>query len=192
MKAEFDLLLTMSLVTSPNATQSTYATLLAPINSLFTTTLTLLINLIKSNLNKHVFLALSSYEELSNAQSAWNDVQKRAGRRENELKETLLSLRGVCLRSFPELLLDIRAASTPSAVDLGTEIHGMTTMVVSYLQQIPQVMEAVGTALVTLGDGMWKMGEGAGKFPGKSDQDDERLVIEHFVCKLILFSRIRH
>lgn len=176
----------MSLVTSSSATQSTYATLLAPINSLFTTTLTLLVNLIKANLNKQVFLALSAYEELSSAQSAWNDVQKRGGRRENELKETLVSLRGVCLRSFPELLLDVRGAGTKTVVDLGTGIHEITTMVINYLQQVPQVMEAVGTALVTLGDGMWKMGEGAGKVLGKSDQDDERLVIEHFVCTSLL------
>jgi exocyst complex protein 7 len=173
----------MSLITSSTATQATYATLLAPINSLFTTTLTLLINLIKANLNKHVFLALAAYEELSNAQPAWNDVQKRAGRRESELKEALASLRGVCLRSFPEFLLDVRGAGAKAVVDLGTGIHEITSMVVSYLQQIPQVMEAVGTALVTLGDGMWKMGEGAGKVLGKSDQDDERVVIEHFICK---------
>jgi exocyst complex component 7 len=180
---EYELLLTMSLVTSTGATQATYATLLAPINSLFTTTLTLLINLIKSNRNKHVFLALASYEELSNAQPAWNDVQKRAGKKENELKENLVALRGVCLRSFPEFLLDVRGAGTKITVDVGTGIHETTIMVVNYLQQIPQVMDAVGTALTTLGDGMWKMGEGAGKVLGKSDQDDERLVIEHFVCE---------
>jgi exocyst complex protein 7 len=173
----------MSLVTSTGATQATYATLLAPVDSLFTTTLTLLINLIKSNLNKHVFLALVGYEELSNAQPAWNDVQKRAGKKENELKENLVALRSVCLRSFPEFLLDVRGAGTKTIVDVGTGIHETTSMVVNYLQQIPLVMDAVGTALVTLGDGMWKMGEGAGKVLGKSDQDDERLVIEHFVCE---------
>lgn len=172
----------MSLINSASAIQSTYATFLAPLNSLFTTSLTLLINLIKGNLNKHVFLALAVYEELANAQPAWNDVHTRAGKKENELKETLVSLRGVCLRSFPEFLLDVRAAGTKITAETGTGIHEITLMVVNYLQQIPQVMAAVGTALVTLGDGMWKMGEGAGKILGKSDQDDERIVIEHFVC----------
>lgn len=183
--AEYDHLLNMSLITSSGAIQSTYATLLAPVNSLFTTTLTLLINMIKSNLNKHVFLALAAYQELSNAQAAWDDVQSRTGKKENDLKDSLSALRGVCLRSFPEFLLDVRSAGTKTNVELGTGIHETTNLVVNYLQQIPQVMDAVGTALVTLGDGMWKMGEGAGKVLGKSDQDDERLVIEHFIYDVV-------
>ena len=180
VQSEYDNLLTVALITSSGAIQSTYATLLAPVNSLFTTTLTLLINMIKANLNKHVFFALAAYQELSNAQATWDDVQGRTGKTENELKESLTALRGVCLRSFPEFLLDVRSAGTKTNVELGIGIHETTNLVVNYLQQIPQVMDAVGTALVTLGDGMWKMGEG--KVSGKSDQDDERLVIEHFVC----------
>ncbi|PVF94062.1 hypothetical protein CPB86DRAFT_766482 [Serendipita vermifera] len=183
--AEYDLLLTMTLINTSSAIQSTYATLLAPVNSLFTTTLTLLINLVKSNLNKHVFLALAAYEELSNAQSVWGEIQKLGGKKENELKETLVTLRGVCLRSFPEFLLDVRGLGTKTNIEFGTAVHETTKMVVEYLQQIPQVMDAVGTALVALGDGMWKMGEGAGKVLDKSDQDDERLLIEHFVYDVV-------
>jgi exocyst complex protein 7 len=173
----------MSLINSTSAIQSTYATLLAPVNSLLTTTLTLLINLVKSNLNKHVFLALAAYEELSTVQTVWGDIQKLSGKKENELKETLVTLRGVCLRSFPEFLLDVRGLGTKTNIEFGTAVHETTKMVVEYLQQIPQVVDAVGTALVALGDGMWKMGEGAGKVLDKSDQDDERLLIEHFVCE---------
>ncbi|KAG8830294.1 hypothetical protein FRC17_005092 [Serendipita sp. 399] len=183
--AEYDLLLKMSLLTTTGAVQSTYGTLLTPIGSLFTTTLALLINLVKANLNKHAFLALAAYEELTNARKPWGDVQSRTGKNENELKDTLVSLRGICLRSFPEFLLDVRGAGTKTNVELGSGIHEVTSMVVTYLQQIPQVMDAVGTALATLGDGMWKMGEGAGKVFDKSDQDDERLIIEHFVYDVV-------
>lgn len=175
----------MALVTSSAGIQATYATLMAPINSIFTTTLTLLINLIKSNLNKHGFMALAAYEDLQNTQQAWGEVQMRTGKKDNELKETLTSLRGICLRSFPEFLLDVRGAATKANVEVGSGIHETTNMVINYLQQIPQVVDAVGTALVTLGDGMWKMGEGAGKVLERSEQDDERVLIERFVCEYL-------
>jgi exocyst complex protein 7 len=178
----------MALITSTVGIQATYATLMAPINSMFTTTLTLLLNLIKTNLNKHGFMALAAYEDLQNVQPAWNEVQMRTGKKDSGLKETLTSLRGICLRSFPEFLLDVRGAATKSA-EVGTGIHETTNMVINYLQQIPQVVDAVGLALLDLGDGMWKMGEGAPKVFEKSDQDDQRVLIERFVCELVRIKR---
>lgn len=176
----------MSLVNSSSAKQSSFATVLAPVASLFYTTLTLLVNLIKSSLNKYTFLALTTYEELSNALPQWDDVLKRAGRKDTDLRDIIGQLRGVCLRSFPELLLDVKAAGTKTSGDLGTGIHEITKMVVEYLSQIPEVIDAVGTALMALGDGMWRMGSGAGKVLGKSDTGDERIIIEHYICKFPL------
>jgi exocyst complex protein 7 len=57
---------------------------------------------------------------------------------------------------------------------------------VDYLERLPEVQDAVGAALLTLGDGNWKMGEGIQ--PGKASklgEGDEGLVIEHYMCKFI-------
>ena len=56
---------------------------------------------------------------------------------------------------------------------------------VKYLERIPQVRTAVSSALLALGDGNWKMGEGVQV--GKSLQGgitDENIILEHFLCKL--------
>ena len=37
-------------------------------------------------------------------------MRQRAGRKQNELAEGLHSMRAICLRSFPELIADIKAA----------------------------------------------------------------------------------
>ena len=46
--------------------------------------------------------------------------------------------------------------------------------------------DAAASALLTLGDGNWKMGEGVqvGKGP-KSTDLDERTIMEHFLCRSI-------
>ena len=53
---------------------------------------------------------------------------------------------------------------------------------VKYLQKIPEVRDAVGSALVALGDGNWRMGEGiqVGK-ASKGGETDEQVVTEHFI-----------
>lgn len=43
---------------------------------------------------------------------------------------------------------------------------------------------AVGSALLTLGDGNWKMGEGV-KVGNKPNTDlNEQTILEHYTCKL--------
>lgn len=53
------------------------------------------------------------------------------------------------------------------------------------MEKLPQVQAAVGSALLTLGDGNWKMGEGVqvGKVTTKSGESDETVLLEHFVCE---------
>jgi exocyst complex protein 7 len=181
-ESEYQLLGRLAPLPSNTNIQPTFSTLLAPLVTMTSTTFTHFITLIKGSLSKHTFLALAAYEALGNVQLNWSDVVHKTGRKEDEVKDSVNSLRAVCLRSFPEFLLDVRAAGTKTNVEVGTGLHEITTLATSYLSQIPEVMDAVGSALVTLGDGMWKMGEGAGKVFGKSDQDDERVVIEHFIC----------
>lgn len=130
IKAEHDLL--VSLVPMPAASQSTFDDLLQPLIGIFQSTLTTLSALIKRSLSTYTFLALSAYSSLSALQSWWDDVMGwRAGRRENELKEGLHSLRGVCLRSFPEFLADIKlvAMRPPEGHFLGTGVIDLTVNV---------------------------------------------------------------
>jgi exocyst complex protein 7 len=90
---------------------ATYAALLTPLTTLFNTTLSSLSTLIKRSLHKYTFHALASYSVLSTCQDRWDDlITRRAERKENELKEGLHALRGVCLRSFPEFLADLKLA----------------------------------------------------------------------------------
>ena len=51
---------------------------------------------------------------------------------------------------------------------------------------IPPVQEAVGSALLTLGDGNWKMGEGVQVAKGpKLGEGYETTIIEHFFCQCL-------
>ena len=54
---------------------------------------------------------------------------------------------------------------------------------VVYLEKLLAVQDAAASALLTLGDGNWKMGQGTQigktKQPGEVD---ERTVLEHFTC----------
>lgn len=53
-----------------------------------------------------------------------------------------------------------------------------------YLLAIPSVQEAAGSALLTLGDGNWKMGEGLTVSKGpKLGEGDESVVLEHYLCE---------
>lgn len=54
---------------------------------------------------------------------------RRAGRRENELKDSLSSLRSVCLRSFPELIANIKAAAMGKGGELSTDVVDFVTSV---------------------------------------------------------------
>ena len=48
------------------------------------------------------------------------------------------------------------------------------------------MQDAVGSALATLGDGNWRMGDGmrmaANKGPKSTEQLTERILLEHYIC----------
>ena len=124
----------MELAPLPNqALGSTYNTLLTPLLTLFSNTLSSLISLIKRSLHKYTFLALSSFESLSSLQSRWDELLQRRGgnaRREaNELRDGLNALRAVCLRSFPEFLADVKLAAISKGGDMGTGLADFTLTV---------------------------------------------------------------
>lgn len=54
---------------------------------------------------------------------------RRAGKKENELKDGLHSLRASVLRSFPEFIADIRAAALGKGGELSTGLTDITLSV---------------------------------------------------------------
>ncbi|KAI0777804.1 Cullin repeat-like-containing domain protein [Trametes elegans] len=184
---EYNLLLELAPLTTPAAISTTYAALISPLTNLFTSTLGSLGSLIKRNLNKNTFLALSAYSSLTALQPRWNGIMsRRADRRENELKEGLHSIRASCLRSFPEFLADIRLAGLGGkSGEVGTGLADFTLSSVQYLERIPAVQDAAASALLTLGDGNWRMGEGKQIGKTKSTDVDEQTVLEHFTYDVV-------
>jgi len=110
---------------------STYGTLLTPLINLFNSTISSLSTLIKRSLHKYTFLALSAYSSLSATQARWDELvtQRAGGRKENEIKDALNPLRAVCLRSFPELLADIKLAAQGKGGELGTGLADFSVSV---------------------------------------------------------------
>ena len=135
-------------------------------------------------------------------QDRWDDlITRRAERKENELKEGLHALRGVCLRSFPEFMADLKLAGLGRGGEIGTGCADFTITVrrsqshkcpvsfvpiqtTRYLDQLLEVRDAVGPALMLLGDGNWKMGDGIQAKPnkGKPAPGSESLLIAHYTC----------
>ncbi len=62
---------------------------------------------------------------------------KRAGRKDNELKDGLHSIRAACLRSFPEFLADIRMAALGKTGELSTGLADFTNSVSFHFLNIP-------------------------------------------------------
>ena len=167
-----------------------------------------LVTLTKKSFQKHSFLALSAYESLLSLQRHWDDLLSRRGAdyvvEKNELKDGLQSLRGLCLRSFPELLVDIKLAATGRDLGRGMDINTKPTdfivsvcshdydfpvikstlQTVAYIKRIPQVQGAIESALYALGDGNWKMGEGLQV--GKGNKEDDGTILEHFLCESLV------
>ena len=129
---EYELLVQLAPLPSPTHLPATYAAFLTPLTSLFKSTLSSLSILIKRSLHKYTFHALASYSSLSVHQDRWDElITRRAERKENELKEDLHALRGVCLRSFPEFLADIKLAGLGRGGEVGTGCADFTITVLS-------------------------------------------------------------
>ena len=55
------------------------------------------------------------------------------------------------------------------------------------MENIPDVEEAVGSTLLSLGDGNWRMGDGMPVAKSNLGSGDEAIIIAHFMCKLPSF-----
>jgi exocyst complex component 7 len=132
-KIEYDLLLELAPLPGQATITNTYSTFVNPLITVFSSTLSALASLIKRSLHKHTFLALSVYGNLTALQPRWDDLLcRRAGRKENELKDGLHSIRASCLRCFPELLADIRAAALSTRAETSTGLADFTLSVSCY------------------------------------------------------------
>ncbi|KAF8148207.1 exocyst complex component, exo70 subunit [Crassisporium funariophilum] len=187
---EYKLLKELSPLSSPQMMASAFGALMIPILKLFNTILTQLINLVKKSLHKYNFLALAAYEGLLTLQPHWDDLLSRRGsehaEEKNEYRDGLLSLRALCLRSFPEFLADVKMGAMARGSDTSTKLMDFTVSTVKYIQRIPQVQSAVESALLALGDGNWKMGEGVKVGKGnQATEADDASITEHFVHDVV-------
>lgn len=187
---EYKLLKELSPLTKPESIASSYGALIKPILNLFGTVLNQLTTLIKKSLQKHSFLALSAYDALLQRQPSWEEVLLRRGSEyfddKNELRDGLQALRQVCLRSFPEFLVDLKLGANNRDSDTSVQVVDLAVETVRYLERIPKVRTAVSSALLALGDGNWKMGEGVQV--GKTSQGgviDETVILEHFLYDVV-------
>ncbi|KAH7922923.1 hypothetical protein BV22DRAFT_1036983 [Leucogyrophana mollusca] len=192
-ETEYTLLADLAPLPSSSLLASTYDALLTPLLTLFTDTLSSLTSLIKRSLHKYTFHALAAYSSLATSQTRWEVLFSRRGdarRDANELRDGLNAIRGVCLRSFPEFLVDLKMAATAPGKggELSVGLADITVSTVKYMERIPEVQEAVGSALLSLGDGNWKMGDG--KQIGKAQKStlgegDENTIIKHYIFDVV-------
>ncbi|KAI9460716.1 exocyst complex component exo70 subunit [Russula earlei] len=185
---EYNLLTQLAPLPGQSHLPSTYITLLTPLTTLFNSTLSSLSALIKRSLHKYTFHALASYSALSACQDRWDDlITRRADRKENELKEGSHALRGVCMRSFPEFLADLKLAGLGRGGEIGTGCADFTITTTRYLEELLDVRDAVGATLMLLGDGNWKMGDGIQAKPnkGKRAPGSESVLIEHYTYDVV-------
>ncbi|KAG8956329.1 hypothetical protein FRC04_004409 [Tulasnella sp. 424] len=166
--------------------QTTFASLVSPLLGMTTSMLSTVQSSIKKSLLAHVWLGIGLFGALGSLQPAWDDVMRsRAGRDENELADWNHTLRGVCLRSFPEFLLEIKQAGASIRRELGTGVADISKQTVSYLNQIPDVQATVEQLLRMLGDGNWKMGAGGMLTKPSEGETNEHAVLEHFIGDVV-------
>ncbi|GAB1518759.1 exocyst complex protein exo70 [Rhizoctonia solani] len=188
--AEYKTLQKCALLPGRDFIKDSFEIITRPLVSVFSSSLSTLSSLVKKSLQSNIFMALAIYSSLSQSQDRYTDIMlRRTGRKDNDLSTGIHSLKGVCIRSFPELLLEIKtpAMSPPTAApgrgEIGTGIADVTVMATNYLEQIPDVADAMSSMLITLGDGNWRMGEGT--IPGSKPRveestDPEQVILEHF------------
>ncbi|KAG9085523.1 hypothetical protein FS749_004353, partial [Ceratobasidium sp. UAMH 11750] len=193
--AEHKALQRCAILTGRDSIKECFEVITRPLVTSFTSSLSNLSSIVKRNLQNNIFMALAIYSSLSEAQDQYTDIiLRRTGRKDNDLSTGIHALRGVCIRSFPELLLEIKTpamsppTATPGRGEIGTGIADVTVLAVEYLEQIPAVADAMSSMLMTLGDGNWRMGEGM--IPGsktriEESNEPERVILEHFTYDII-------
>ncbi|ORY27086.1 Cullin repeat-like-containing domain protein [Naematelia encephala] len=158
-------------------------TLLAPIG-LVTSVLQPTLNTIKRRLSSHVFVALDLYQSLIRTSQNWEtSLTKCLSMTHSSSSPELLNifsgpistLRGLCLRSFPELLVDIRSAPTTGPPT--SAISDITYSTLTYLETLPAYEKIVEGLLGSAhAERSWLMGAKDLPSPVKSASDEGGIV----------------
>ena len=152
------------------------------------------ISTIKRSLSTHTFLALELYTALISAQSTFEHVSARCLEMAHSpqtpemispLSPVLSILRSLVLRSFPELLVDIRSTS---AAGNTSGIADTTYTVLTYIETLPAYEKTVESLLgKSHSERSWLMGAKDAPSPVRSAAE-EGGVVNLFVGMCIVFS----
>lgn len=101
----------------PKSPSRSLANIFGPSLNALEDLLTSQIAMIKKSLTSTTFYAFGLYETLVQHQGDWQEITGELDFEARQIKlveEASTTLRGACLRSFPEVLVDIRASQTGS------------------------------------------------------------------------------
>ena len=146
------------------------------------------LNTIKRSLSSHTFVALDLYQSLTKTQNKWDTVLHKccamvhlnaaspeARELQTALTTPLSTLRGLVLRSFPELLVDIRTAQ--GTTQPTSAISDSTHSTLTYLETLPAYEKTVEALLGrSQSERSWLMGQKDPPSPARSANEEGGLV----------------
>ncbi|KAF8318713.1 hypothetical protein DL93DRAFT_2132943 [Clavulina sp. PMI_390] len=190
-EAEYTKLSRLAPIQYPSALSTTFGLIMQSMVSVFQSIFSAFTALAKRSVRRYLQLAFSTYTELSALQGRWDEVvRQRAGRKQNELADSLHSLRAICLRIFPEAIADIKMAlNNPQAkaMETNTAVASVVISSVDLLEKLTPIQDAAIASLRVLGDGNWNMGDVSGNLRkvGESQETGDRELLEHFTYDMI-------
>ncbi|WVR04979.1 hypothetical protein IAU60_001991 [Kwoniella sp. DSM 27419] len=176
--AEAETLLITTLFPSRPPPSLILSTLSSPLN-LLNSTLQPTLNTIKRSLSSQAFVALDLYSSLIRLAGRWDQGMSKclsmthtpsspeAKEVVSVLNQPISTLRGLSLRSFPELLVDIRTTATNGSPTSG--INETTYSTLSYLESLPEYEKTVeGLLGNSHSERSWLMGMKEAPSPARS------------------------
>ncbi|KAI5453770.1 exocyst complex component exo70 [Naganishia albida] len=168
----------------PKSPAKSLTSIFRPSLNLFEDVLTSQIATVKRSLATSTFYAFGLYKTLLQHENDWQEVTAELDFEPavpRVLAENASTLRSICLRSFPEVLVDIRASQPSAKGDTTSSTADVTYRTVQYIQTLPAFENVVTHLLGSLGDRNWLMG--AIPATQKSNENDNTL--QHFVTDLL-------
>ncbi|KAK4057193.1 exocyst complex component exo70 [Microbotryomycetes sp. JL221] len=188
-KSELALLGTIFSNVSSSTKRDIYALIVPPSLALLFATGQQLNTMIKKNLRSLIPIAFSTFSELQERTTEYDDsIRTKAGRKDNELGELLHALRGTCLTSLPEFIDDAKArgsapnnwgAKPPPSFEASSAGISQTTVdVVNFMRVLCDNQPIVEGFLGVLGPGNW--GGPPSRSPAASrDEEDSGLLPQY-------------
>lgn len=146
------------------------------------------LSVIKKSLSSHTFPAIDLYQSLTRTQGKWDAVLSKcysmahvntssdqARDLQTALTTPLSTLRGLVLRSFPEMLVDIRTTSGGSSTT--SAISDTTHSTLTYLETLPAYEKTVESLLGrSQSERSWLMGAKDPPSPARNAKDEGGVV----------------